>query len=629
MFTSLPMRRVSLLVVREQAAAAALTLAKLGVFEPQIEDSVSQDLPDTPAREYRELVQRGLTWQQKILEHYDLDENLPTEVSNPPELERIRAIDAELSLIWQACSGRDEQFRRIREQTRHLRHLSASLDTFSTLDIDLAVLHRQHHFLDLRVGTLPPGNRERLSDALSLAGYRLTVFQRSEDYLNILLLGPLEHADQIRPALASAGWQALPVPEELRGHPGQVRRDLAEQLQRLEAEQQQIEQQRVQDRERLRPHLAEISHTLGLARPYASLADALRGRGGLAMVSGWVPRDEVAGLQRQLGERLKQAVFLQSRPPLPEERNQVPSAIRHPRWLQPFLTLVQNYGVPRYGEFDPTLLFALSYVAMFGMMFGDVGHGLVITAAAPLLYRRMPRIMPFIVLCGLSSALFGWLYGSIFGYEHIITPLWQSPLSDPILMLQVAMLAGIGFILLATLISIRNNLIEGDLRSALLEGNGMAGLAMYLSLLWLAWRTIEQQAAWPAATLLCISLATLMGYNAWKNRAAPLGERLLILLVEAFETVMNYVSGTLSYLRLAAFSLNHVALAIAVFTLANMLETTGYIVTVILGNVFILVLEGAIVMIQALRLQYYEGFSRFYRGDGREFQPLRLDHHTS
>ena len=92
---------------------------------------------------------------------------------------------------------------------------------------------------------------------------------------------------------------------------------------------------------------------------------------------------------------------------------------------------------------------------------------------------------------------------------------------------------------------------------------------------------------------------------------------------------MNYVSGTLSYLRLAAFSLNHVALAIAVFTLANMLETTGYIVTVILGNVFILVLEGAIVMIQALRLEYYEGFSRFYRGDGREFQPLRLDHHTS
>jgi V/A-type H+-transporting ATPase subunit I len=326
---------------------------------------------------------------------------------------------------------------------------------------------------------------------------------------------------------------------------------------------------------------------------------------------------------------LHQAVFLQSRPPLPEERAQVPSATHHPRWLHPFVTLVSNYGVPRYGEFDPTLLFALSYVAMFGMMFGDVGHGLIIALAAPLLRRRMPRITPFVVLCGLSSMLFGWLYGSIFGYEHVITPLWQSPLSDPILMLKVAMLAGIGFILLATLISIRNNLIEGDLRSALLEGNGVAGLAMYLSLLWLAWRTVEQQSVWPAATLLCLSLATLMGYNYWKNRAAPLVERLLILLVEAFETVMNYVSGTLSYLRLAAFSLNHVALAIAVFTLAHMLETTGYVITVILGNVFILVLEGAIVMIQALRLEYYEGFSRFYRGDGREFHPLRLDHNTS
>ena len=87
---------------------------------------------------------------------------------------------------------------------------------------------------------------------------------------------------------------------------------------------------------------------------------------------------------------------------------------------------------------------------------------------------------------------------------------------------------------------------------------------------------------------------------------------------------MAYLSGTLSFLRVAAFSLNHVALAIAVLTLAQMMDKTGHWFTIVLGNLFSLGLEGAIVAIQVLRLEYYEGFSRFFRGDGREFRPLTL-----
>jgi V/A-type H+-transporting ATPase subunit I len=113
--------------------------------------------------------------------------------------------------------------------------------------------------------------------------------------------------------------------------------------------------------------------------------------------------------------------------------------------------------------------------------------------------------------------------------------------------------------------------------------------------------------------------------HAWQhNRGSATAERVLIVLMEGFESVMAYISNTLSFLRLAAFSLNHVALSIAIFTVADMLQSTGYWVTVVLGNIFILVLEGAIVAIQTLRLEYYEGFSRFFGGDGREFRPLML-----
>jgi V/A-type H+-transporting ATPase subunit I len=78
-------------------------------------------------------------------------------------------------------------------------------------------------------------------------------------------------------------------------------------------------------------------------------------------------------------------------------------------------------------------------------------------------------------------------------------------------------------------------------------------------------------------------------------------------------------------MRVGAFSLNHVALAVAVFTLANLMGGVGHWIAVVIGNLFILVLEGAIVAIQVLRLEYYEGFSRFFSGDGREFRPLLLD----
>jgi len=128
---------------------------------------------------------------------------------------------------------------------------------------------------------------------------------------------------------------------------------------------------------------------------------------------------------------------------------------------------------------------------------------------------------------------------------------------------------------------------------------------------------------WPALPAL-IGLGSLIAYK-WRTTGGALGERTLVVIIEAFESVTSYLANTLSFLRVAAFSLNHVALAIAVFTLANSLEGTGRVLTVVIGNVFIIALEGAIVAIQVLRLEYYEGFSRFYRGDGREFTPLRLN----
>jgi V/A-type H+-transporting ATPase subunit I len=298
--------------------------------------------------------------------------------------------------------------------------------------------------------------------------------------------------------------------------------------------------------------------------------------------------------------------------------------MRHGRLLRPFSALVTQYGVPRYGEINPTHLFALTYVLMFGMMFGDVGHGAVIIITTLLLRRLLGHFTIFGVVAGLSSILFGFLYGSIFGYEHVLHALWIAPLSDPIYMLKVALLWGIGFITLANLLNIYNHLAQGDRIGALFADNGLLSLLLYAGLLGSGYSIYASGGVgifWAALAIL-----TLLGIFAHKllEQKAHIGERILVAFIETFETVTGYISNTLSFLRVAAFSLNHVALAIAVFTLADKMDVTGHWITVVLGNLFILVLEGLIVGIQVLRLEYYEGFSRFYAGDGKAFKPLTL-----
>ncbi len=255
--------------------------------------------------------------------------------------------------------------------------------------------------------------------------------------------------------------------------------------------------------------------------------------------------------------------------------------------------------MPRYGEFDPTWLFAISFVLMFGMMFGDVGHGLVFVGAAWWFRDLLKQFTPFVIAAGISSTLFG------FSYAQTRNP-------------------GIGFIVLISLIAIYNRLATENYIAAIFDNNGVLTLAFYLALVVGGHGVYENgEFGLSAAVIVALSLGLLAIYR-WKHIKASIGERALVVFIETFETLTSYVSNTLSFLRVAAFSLNHVALAIAVFTLAEMMDITGHIITLILGNVFILVLEGGIVIIQTLRLEYYEGFSRFFYGDGREFQPLQL-----
>ena len=539
-------------------------------------------------------------------------------------------VDQRLGELWRQVSEFQETLRALSEQRKSHQQLWESLQRFAALDIDLSLFQTTGSFLALRLGTIHSSNLSRLERAAGLAGHFVQVVHSTGDSHYVVVAGPTDVDQDMQALLRTADFQPVNIPAEFKAHPERISHELTVRAADIDS---QIADNKNALYDFILSHQDELEaacRTLTLAAPYADLGGKLRGQGGLTVVEGWIPADQVEELREALLAQLKRPFVLSARKPRPEERALVPTALRHGRFFRPFAALVKNYGVPRYGEIDPTLLFALTFVAMFGMMFGDIGHGAVIVGAGLLARKRFPVIVPFVVAAGLSSVAFGFVYGSVFGYEepvilgHQLHPLWMSPLSDPLLMLKLALYWGIGFILLMNALTIRNLLDEGRFRDALFENKGAAGTLLYLGGLFAGFRWMtEGTFGLHELAAILVPLSIILAYK-WRAHESPLGEKILVVFVEGFESIMNYLANTLSFLRVAAFSLNHVALAIAVFTLADMMGPTGHWITVVLGNVFIIVLEGAIVTIQCLRLEYYEGFSRFFRGDGREFRPLKF-----
>jgi len=628
MFKSLPMQRIELSLLKDDAPQAALLLANYGSFDPEISEITPEQFPELPGEVYRQTYTEIRAHLDKILAHYEIATAEKVDAPmQPVSPQQLGEIGTWLKTVWGKCSEQQERMHGLRDEYRHTAQLLRALDQFTDINIDLSLLQKKSSLLDVRVGTLPRTNIQRFEEALGLAGYIAIRFFTSEEQVHLIIAGASGQAPEIERVLQAAGWRTMDIPAEFHGRPDEVRRELSERLTQMTEQQVQENALRRAElsQEKLRESLHDAANILARAAPYAELAGLMRGRGSLATVSGWIPGSQLPLLKEMLTASFGDRYALQARAPRADERLRVPSVIRHHRWLQPFASLVLNYGVPRYGEIDPTILFAISFVLMFGMMFGDVGHGATIALAGVLLRRRLGLYAVPAIAVGISSALFGLLYGSVFGFENVFSALWLSPLSDPMRMLGVALGWGIGFILLAAMLTIRNRIADGRLRDALLDSQGAAGLLLYLGLLFGIWNfaTIGQTGIIPLLAI-CSALAAIFAHSWQHSLGIASGERLLTALMEGYEAIMADISNTLSFLRLAAFSLNHVALSFALFILANMLQSAGYWGTVVLGNIFILVLEGAIVAIQTLRLEYYEGFSRFFGGDGRAFRPLTL-----
>jgi len=359
----------------------------------------------------------------------------------------------------------------------------------------------------------------------------------------------------------------------------------------------------------------------------------------LFFMFGFVPVSNVAKLKSELETQFGSDVIILVDDVDKDGSNlHPPTKLSNMKLFKPFETLVKMYGTPAYYEKDPTIFFGLTYMLLFGAMFGDVGQGFILLFAGLVLEIILKKegLGGVLSRIGLSSTIFGFIYGSVFGSEEIIPPLIIRPMANINYILMTGVIFGIALILSAYIYNIINSGIEKNVERGLFSRNGVAGLIFYLILLYTIFRVLVTHSSISSAFVcIMIGLILLMVFK------QPLANRLIhtdklyqespvnYYMEEGFgviETLLSIISNTLSFIRVGAFALNHVGLYIAFATMARMMSNSwGSLAILVLGNIIIIGLEGLIVFIQALRLEYYELFTKYFRGDGIEYVPAKIE----
>jgi V/A-type H+-transporting ATPase subunit I len=270
-------------------------------------------------------------------------------------------------------------------------------------------------------------------------------------------------------------------------------------------------------------------------------------------------------------------------------------------------------GTPGRKEVDPGIVLPFIVPLLFGYMFPDLGHGLILMVVGLLLYKRWPAGR-FLVPCGLAASMFGYVFGEIFGIEGVLPAIWLHPLEDPIAIMLVPLFFGIFLMLLGLVFNGIEAWWRKEIRLWLLSD--AAVLTLYASAL-LAF--IHFDALW--ITLLSVvwyttgSLIRLRLYQL-PDFIPAMGN----LLQSIFELFLN----TISFLRVGAFALAHAALTSGAMELVHSTENIiAQAILFVILQIFIIVLEGFIVFVQTTRLILFEFFLRFLHVDGRIFKPLR------
>lgn len=541
----------------------------------------------------------------------------------------------EITAARNACDDKIATLKAEREQFEHLRGLNIDFES---------VLHCKT--IKVRFGRLPLESYRKLG-AYDDNPYVL-FFPGACDtaYYWGVYFAPVDFAEEVDRIFSSMYFERMHIPD-IEGTPEEILEEMTAKTEALQKERadtavrlQELWKEKGEECSSVYACLQQLSVCFDIRRYAARYADKFT-------LNGWVLASEEETLKKRMADIADITVSFKRAEE--DGRHTPPVALKNRRIFRPFEYLVGMYGLPCYNEIDPTAFVAITYTLLFGVMFGDVGQGLLVALVGWLMWKfKKMDIGRILIPCGISSSVFGLVYGSVFGFEHLLDPLYKalfglnekpvevmaSATATRIIVTAVA----IGFVLIVVsmLFNIVSALRRRDFETGLFGASGVAGLIFYTSLVTglVCQLVLKVHLMTPLYVLLLIVLPVLLiflreplgrlvaGKKDWLPES--FGDFVLQNFFELFETMLSYLSNTMSFLRVGAFVLVHAGMMMAVFALANIFGTFGYTVTVILGNGLVMVMEALLVAIQVMRLQFYEMFSRYYIGEGRSFEPVKL-----
>lgn len=417
------------------------------------------------------------------------------------------------------------------------------------------------------------------------------------------------------------------------------------QLEDLEKEQEEIKKEKEVFKETYMQEILSLYYRYKIIEKIEIVESHMVMSKNFAMLSGFVPESKTALLKSKIEKISSDAIVMFNDSEDVPEMFKIPTMLRNNTIIRPFEALVKMYSVPNYKELDPTPFFALTYLILFGMMFGDIGQGLVFVIAGTLLTSKIGSIAKIVQRIGISSMIFGVFYGSIFGMEELIPALLIRPMENINTILLVSIGIGVVFMTISYFIGFYNLKLRKEYAKLYFDKNGIAGFVFYIGFLLLLVNIAYLGGKVDvniSSMLTIISVAMMIITSVFMFMKPKLAEKFeensptdsvhkeefspVESGFELFETVMGFFSNTLSFIRVGAFAINHVGLFMAFHALGQMIgNSIGNVLMIVLGNIVILVLEGLIVFIQAIRLQYYELFSKYFTGEGIDYDPIHVE----
>lgn len=631
------MKEVNLISDADHIQSVLLRFQSLDYFHPELAQRIVESVSGLKTLNQSNPYSDTLSKLHEICECCQIYVNDKTEVLPRVDLEKLNNEIDELQKEFRLMSETREEILKIIDEDKVAYE---QLLKIKNLNINFDELF-QCEYVKLRIGKMPKENVNEL-DRYDTKPYLWIELGAHGKSSLVFYMTTLKYEGEVDNLFTSLGFERIRIPGFVHGKPSEAIVTLSEEIESnmamLDHVNQKIEDFKSSQMNRLSKYektLLSLSSTYELQKYVVVF-------GQRASISGFIPQSK----EKDLLEAFKDipSVDIEINEAYSDSRLTPPTKLKNNWFVRPFEMFVEMYGMPAYDEIDPTPFMAITYCLLFGIMFADLGQGLVVSLVGWFVYKKKNlKLGAIMERIGIFAAGFGLIFGSVFGNEHLLDPMFHAlgfeekpfevlDASFTMKLLIGAVAIGAVLILCSMLLNMYIKLKKKEYGPLLFSQNGIAGFVLYGGLVGGIGATMLMgvNVFNPLFIAFVIILPVLVIFmqeplerllEHEKMFPEGIGGFLMTNVFELIEIALTFLSNTMSYMRVGGFVLSHAGMMLVVSVLMDITGNASPIVFVF-GNIFVMVLEGMIVGIQVLRLEFYEMFSRYFSGTGIAFKSI-------